>query len=409
MSKRPTYLKAVVESLGTMLKGMRLTAKHYVKGYERAAPLGISDPNYFAKTEGPITISYPQEKVPVPDNGRYRLFMETDDCIGCDKCARICPVDCITIETFRADGDLGRTSDGTVKRLHLPTFDIDMAKCMYCGLCTTVCPTECLTMTPVYDYSEYDRDNFLYHFGAYSPEDEGRIRQETEAALAEKKAAKAVPTSLPVETAAAEAPAARPRPRPMIKPSEAPVTAEDAPILPSEESKNDPPAPPRPRPRPVMKPKPDEAAGQETQETAQPLEAKEEAPPAESATPRPRPRPIMQPKVAPAESETESADAPPITPTPETPVAKPRPRPIMQPKVAPEVSDSDAPVIPVQPAPIEGADTTPPPADAPPAPKPRPRPIMKPKVADAEELSGSESESESGSMSEEKKDGGPSA
>lgn len=123
-----------------------------------------------------VTRQYPMEQMPVPDIGRYRLHLEADDCIVCDKCARICPVDCIDIQGFKATEDLGTTSDGTKKRLHLPVFDIDMAKCCYCGLCTTVCPTECLTMTKVFDFSETDRAEFVYHFGMLSPEDAAEKR-----------------------------------------------------------------------------------------------------------------------------------------------------------------------------------------------------------------------------------------
>ena len=188
----PGFLGRLKLSFLTAFQGMRLTLKYLRGAKSDKPPMGITNPDYFRKTEGRVTIQYPQEKIPVPINGRYRLYMETDDCIGCDKCARICPVDCITIETFRADGDLGKTSDGTIKRLHLPVFDIDMGKCMFCGLCTTVCPTECLFMTPAFDYSEFDRDNFVYHFGAYSPQDDKKIRTETEISLAEKKAAKAI-------------------------------------------------------------------------------------------------------------------------------------------------------------------------------------------------------------------------
>ncbi len=190
MSKIRTYIGEIANAVKMVIKGLGLSGKHLRKGLKPNEPLGIESDRYFDQNQGPITIQYPAVRIPVPDTGRYRLHMETEDCIGCDKCARVCPVDCITIETFRADGDLGKTSDGTIKRLHLPVFDIDMGKCMYCGLCTTVCPTECLIMTKVYDFSEFDRDNLVYHFGAYSPEQEDKIREETLVALAKKKADK---------------------------------------------------------------------------------------------------------------------------------------------------------------------------------------------------------------------------
>ena len=305
MSEKKTYLGKIAETAKSVAKGLSLSGKHMRKGHQVNEPLGIEHPDYFKQVSGPITIQYPQAKVPVPDNGRYRLHMETDDCIGCDKCARICPVDCITIETFRADGDLGRTSDGTIKRLHLPVFDIDMGKCMYCGLCTTVCPTECLTMTKVYDYSEYDRDNLVYHFGAYSPEEETTIRVETEAALAAKKAEKAkaagkegarprpLARKKPVrktgegDEVAQPAPKPRPiaKPAPMAKPSE----AEEQPQEDAETK-----SPPKRRTRPLMKRKPaEEDQGADLEEKKDFDEA-----PAENPAPKKRARPLMKRKPA---------------------------------------------------------------------------------------------------------------
>ena len=180
-------VRATLSSLGT---GLRLSWMHFRRLRNRRTPEAIAEKSYFQQSDGPVTIKYPQEQIPVPDVGRYRLYMETEDCIGCDQCARICPVDCITIEKIKAVDVIGITSDGTKKRFWLPTFDIDHAKCCFCGLCTTVCPTECIIMTRSYDYSEFDRDNFNYHFGNLSPEEAAAKQAEYEAHEAAKQAAK---------------------------------------------------------------------------------------------------------------------------------------------------------------------------------------------------------------------------
>lgn len=149
-----------------------------------------------------ITVQYPTEKIPLPVNARGILFCNIDDCIGCYKCARICPVNCIYIDTVKAtpEEDLGKASMGNPIRQHVIRFDIDMFKCCYCDFCTTVCPTECLYMTDKYENCVYVRDHGIYHFAKYSPEEalaliEREAREEMEkakakaAALAAKKAA----------------------------------------------------------------------------------------------------------------------------------------------------------------------------------------------------------------------------
>jgi len=122
-------------------------------------------------TEKPVTLEYPDEKWQLPERARAQLYNNVDDCIGCNKCAHACPVDCIHITTMKAgpDENLGMTSKNTPKRLHVLVFDIDMAKCCYCNLCTYPCPTECLVMTPNYEASTFNRFDLVYHFAAYTP------------------------------------------------------------------------------------------------------------------------------------------------------------------------------------------------------------------------------------------------
>ena len=127
------------------------------------------DPDYFTQQTGLVTLQYPHEELPIPETGRYRLDNKIDDCIVCDLCAKVCPVNCITIEAIKAVEDAGTTADGTKRRLLAAKFDIDMAQCCYCGLCTVVCPTDCLAMTKVYDFPEPDIKNMIYHYGECPP------------------------------------------------------------------------------------------------------------------------------------------------------------------------------------------------------------------------------------------------
>jgi NADH-quinone oxidoreductase subunit I len=168
-----------------------------------------------------VTIQYPDVKVKLPERARNRLYVNMDDCIGCDQCAMACPVDCIEIETIKStpDVDLGLTSVGTKKRLYVPRFDIDIAKCCYCGLCVYPCPTECIKMTDVYEFSEYDRKSLIYSFAVMSPAEIDQAKTKLAAhekeQAAKKAAAAAAPKPAPPKPAApAVEPAAAPAPPP---------------------------------------------------------------------------------------------------------------------------------------------------------------------------------------------------
>lgn len=183
-------IKKVINGLRTSWKGLSITLRHFFQASESKIVRGVAEDNYFDQKTGIATIQYPHEKLPVPEVGRYQLHVEIDDCIVCDLCAKICPVNCIEIESIKATEIIGKTSDGSVKRLYAPKFDIDMAKCMYCGLCTTVCPTECITMTNEYDRSTFKLSDLTYEFATMTPEEADQKRLELEKQKAEREAAK---------------------------------------------------------------------------------------------------------------------------------------------------------------------------------------------------------------------------
>lgn len=182
--------KKALNGFITAWKGLTLTIKHFFAATQAKKVVGVKEANYFDQSEGIATIQYPHQKLPIPEVGRYQLEVAIDDCIVCDLCAKICPVNCIDIESIKATEAIGKTSDGSVKRLYAPKFDIDMAKCMYCGLCTTVCPTECITMTNQYDKSVTSIADLNYQFATMTEEEADQKRKELEKQLAERQAAK---------------------------------------------------------------------------------------------------------------------------------------------------------------------------------------------------------------------------
>ncbi|WP_394342472.1 NuoI/complex I 23 kDa subunit family protein [Mucilaginibacter limnophilus] len=183
-------IKNAINGLITAWKGLGLTIRHLFASSKEREIKHVSEDNYFKQLEGTNTIQYPKQKLPVPEVGRYQLDVEMDDCIVCDLCAKICPVDCITIESIKATEAIGQTSDGTTKRLYAAHFDIDMAKCLFCGLCTIVCPTECITMTNEYDRTVFELKDLTYTFADMPEEERDEKRALLEKQQAEKQAAK---------------------------------------------------------------------------------------------------------------------------------------------------------------------------------------------------------------------------
>ena len=166
------YFNNIYLALSTIFIGMKVTFKHL-----------------FVPA---VTIQYPDVKPQLPSRERNRLYVNMDDCIGCDQCARACPVNCIEIETVKSipGEDLGQTSNGKRKALWVTKFDIDIAKCCYCQLCVFPCPTDCIYMTDVYEFSEFERSNLIYDYVTLTEEERKEKKINYEKLMAEKAAQK---------------------------------------------------------------------------------------------------------------------------------------------------------------------------------------------------------------------------
>ncbi len=245
-----SYFSDISSGIKTTLKGMSLAIRYFAKARKKRKKEWIGESNYFHKAEGTFTVQYPSEEIPVPDIGRYQLHNEIDDCIVCDKCAKICPVDCIDIEPVRSPEVFGKTSDGTPLRIYPAKFDIDMAKCCFCGLCTVVCPTECLTMTKEYDFSTTDILDHNFSFSKMSEQEITEKKQEFESYLETK--AKPVEKLPEIQ----KKPVAMPKGKPVMKPVTKPVLKpKTTGTEPNETNKKEQESVPKKVERPVFKPK----------------------------------------------------------------------------------------------------------------------------------------------------------
>ena len=101
----------------------------------------------------PVTILYPREPVPIPDTFRGRVANTEEICIGCSKCAQVCPATVITMIEGPRDVEFRGKKIARKKRP-----EIDLYKCIRCGLCERHCPTGSIHLEHVHAGTGTDRD-----------------------------------------------------------------------------------------------------------------------------------------------------------------------------------------------------------------------------------------------------------
>ena len=73
-------------------------------------------------------------------------------CVACGLCVTICPPDAIKVVPYEDEG-----GDRYPKE-----FIIDEIRCIFCGFCAEACPMDAIELTKVYDYVDYNRNNFIF-------------------------------------------------------------------------------------------------------------------------------------------------------------------------------------------------------------------------------------------------------
>ena len=114
--------------------------------------------------EGPVTMEYPEEKVPVYPRfrGRHKLhrFEDTglEKCVGCSLCAAACPADCIRVVAAENTPE-NRVSPG---ERYAAVYEINLSRCIFCGYCEVACPFDAITMGHDYELSSHDRSDLIF-------------------------------------------------------------------------------------------------------------------------------------------------------------------------------------------------------------------------------------------------------
>jgi NADH-quinone oxidoreductase subunit I len=202
--------------IGTgILKGMAVTARNFVGSYFEKDRL--------------ITVQYPEERSPLPENYRNFPFLiyDTEDpeaglrCVACKICEKECPPQCIYI--IKSEN---KKPDYMGKPQFYPAvFDIDISVCMSCQICVEVCPFEAIKMDKVFELSTRERFDALLlrkddlsksntYYQRICPTDakevDAKLAEAAAAAAAKKKAAAEAKPVAPAPAATPTAPAGPP-------------------------------------------------------------------------------------------------------------------------------------------------------------------------------------------------------
>ena len=112
------------------------------------------------------TSNYPFEKAVVDARFRGRIAFESDKCIGCKMCVRICPAKAIDIILSAEQPAPAQAAEGAAPVPAKKKFDCIMSldRCIYCSQCVEICPKKALISTQDFELANTDRKTLIRHY-----------------------------------------------------------------------------------------------------------------------------------------------------------------------------------------------------------------------------------------------------
>jgi NADH-quinone oxidoreductase subunit I len=105
---------------------------------------------------GPITVTYPYEKLELPERARWAVRPKYFDdgspkCTACMTCVRTCPDFILSLDV--------ETREDKTKRIE--RFGYEIGACMMCGLCVEACPFDAICMSHEYELAVTDPSGLM--------------------------------------------------------------------------------------------------------------------------------------------------------------------------------------------------------------------------------------------------------
>ncbi|MCS7203696.1 MAG: NADH-quinone oxidoreductase subunit I [Thermodesulfovibrio sp.] len=110
---------------------------------------------FFSK---PVTVQYPYERREIYPGfrGKHALvrdpFSGDEKCIGCMRCATVCPSKCIYIKREKIEN-----------KMIVIDYVIDASRCVFCAYCVEACPVCALILSEDFEYSTYNKEELVFN------------------------------------------------------------------------------------------------------------------------------------------------------------------------------------------------------------------------------------------------------